>query len=180
VESEWHQAGCNIKVQYQGAISRINQREIKEDSKEVLARGAPSARGGRGKEARKGRKEKRKKGRKEEKKKVRAASRLRPRAGAGGHFLGHPREAERAARLAAISRITLSQRRNRIGRECRAHRPNPSTADASCIGSQRSLAIGQWPRCPSGIDERGLVRTWLKFKTFSRNVLQVRKPAKSP
>jgi hypothetical protein len=33
---------------------------------------------------------------------VRAASRLRPRAGAGGHFLGHPREAERAARLAAI------------------------------------------------------------------------------
>jgi Recombination endonuclease VII len=43
---------------------------------------------------------------------VRAASRLRPRAGAGGHFLGHPREAERAARLAAISRITLSQRRS--------------------------------------------------------------------
>jgi Recombination endonuclease VII len=124
VGSEWHQAGCNIKVQYQGAISRcnikdrsrVNQREIKEDSKEVLARGAPSARGGRGKEARKGRKE--------ERKKVRAASRLRPRAGASGHFLGHPREAERAARLAAISRITLSQRRNRIGQECRAHRPN--------------------------------------------------------
>jgi hypothetical protein len=66
-------------MQYQGAISRcnikdrsrVNQREIKEDSKEVLARGAPSARGGRGKEARKGRKEERKKGRKEERKKGR-------------------------------------------------------------------------------------------------------------
>src|SRR5262249_1343681 len=31
---------------------------------------------------------------------------------------------------------------------------NPSTVHASCIGSQRSLAIGQWPRCPSGVDER--------------------------
>ena len=30
---------------------------------------------------------------------------------------------------------------------------NPSTAGASCIGSQRSLAIGQWLRCPSGIDD---------------------------
>jgi hypothetical protein len=67
-------------MQYQGAISRcnikdrsrVNQREIKEDSKEVLARGAPSARGGRGKEERKkGRKEERKKGRKEERKKGR-------------------------------------------------------------------------------------------------------------
>jgi hypothetical protein len=46
------------------------------------------------------------------------------------------------------------RRRDRIGRECRWQRPNPSTADASCIGSQRSLAIGQWLRCPSGIDEK--------------------------
>jgi hypothetical protein len=78
VESEWHQAGCNIKVQYQGAISRCN---IKDKSKGDQGgfKGGTSTRRALGagwprkgsEERKKGRKEERKKGRKEERKKRR-------------------------------------------------------------------------------------------------------------